>query len=54
MFDTYDIETIAPGYGCVLRGRDVVARHYKMLDEFLKACDKSVAVSRYVTRDEER
>jgi len=25
-----------------------------MLDDFLKACDKSVAVSRYVTRDEER
>ena len=23
-------------------------------DEFLKACDKSVAVSRYVGRDEER
>jgi len=54
VFDKYDIETIAPGYGCVLRGRKVVARHYKMLDEFLKACDKSVAVSRYVTRDEER
>jgi hypothetical protein len=32
----------------------VVARHYRMLDEILKACDKSVAVSRYVTRDEER
>jgi hypothetical protein len=31
-----------------------VARHYKMLDEFLKASDKSVMVSRYVTRDEER
>src|SRR5579864_2248589 len=28
VFDTYDIETIAPGYGCILRGRDVVARHY--------------------------
>jgi hypothetical protein len=54
IFDKYDIETIAPGYGCVLRGRAVVARHYKMLDDFLKACDKSVAVSRYVTRDEER
>src|SRR3954468_9346920 len=54
LFDNYDIETIAPGYGCVLRGRKVVARHYRMLDEFLKACDKSVAVSRYVTRDEER
>jgi flavorubredoxin len=54
VFDKYDIETLAPGYGCILRGRNVVARHYQMLDEFLKACDKSVAVSRYVTRDEER
>jgi flavorubredoxin len=54
VFDKYDIETIAPGYGCILRGRDVVKRHYKMLDEFLKASDKSRMVSRYVTRDEER
>jgi flavorubredoxin len=54
IFDKYDIETIAPGYGCILRGRSVVERHYRMLDEFLKSCDKSVAVSRYVTRDEER
>ena len=54
IFDKYDIETIAPGYGCVLRGRKVVARHYRMLDEFLASCDKSVAVSRYVSRDEER
>jgi len=54
VFDKFDIETIAPGYGCILRGRNVVARHYAMLDEFLKACDKSVMVSRYVSRDEER
>ena len=54
IFDKYEIETIAPGYGCILHGRKVVARHYQMLDEFLKACDKSVAVSRYVPRDEER
>jgi hypothetical protein len=54
VFDSYDIETIAPGYGCILRGRNVVERHYRMLDEFLKACDKSVMVSRYVGRDEER
>src|SRR5262247_3534767 len=54
VFDKYDIETIAPGYGCILRGRDLVARHYRMLDEFLRACDKSVAISRYVARDEER
>jgi hypothetical protein len=38
----------------VLRGRKVVAHHYKMLDEILKGLDKSVAVSRYVFRDEER
>ncbi|HEX4411036.1 MAG TPA: hypothetical protein VH206_19875 [Xanthobacteraceae bacterium] len=54
IFEKFDIETIAPGYGCILRGRAVVERHYRMLDEFLRACDKSVAVSRYVTRDEER
>jgi hypothetical protein len=54
VFDSYDVETIAPGYGAILRGRNVVERHYRMLDEFLKACDKSVAVSRYVGRDEER
>ena len=54
VFDKFDVETIAPGYGCVLRGRNVVARHYAMLDEFLKASDKGRMISRYVTRDEER
>jgi hypothetical protein len=54
IFDKFDIETIAPGYGCILSGRNVVERHYGMLDEFLAACDKSRMVSRYVTRDEER
>ncbi len=37
VFDKYDIECIAPGYGCILRGRNVVARHYAMLDEFLES-----------------
>jgi flavorubredoxin len=54
IFDKYDIETIATGYGCILRGRQVVQKHYQLLDEFLKASDKSRMVSRYVTRDEER
>jgi hypothetical protein len=54
VFDKHDVETIAPGYGCILHGRKVVARHYRMLDDVLKACDTSVAVSRYVGRDEER
>jgi hypothetical protein len=54
VFDKYDVETIAPGYGCILHGRKVVARHVQMLDEILERLDKSVAVSRYVARDEER
>jgi hypothetical protein len=54
VFDKFDVETIAPGYGCILRGRKVVARHVRMLDEILKGLDRSVAVSRYVSRDEER
>jgi flavorubredoxin len=54
IFAKCDVETIAPGYGCILRGRKVVARHVEMLDQILKRLDKSVAVSRYVSRDEER
>src|SRR5712691_8774052 len=54
VFDKCDVETIAPGYGCILHGRKVVARHVRMLDETLKGLDESVAVSRYVGRDEER
>jgi hypothetical protein len=54
VFSKHDVETIAPGYGCILSGRKVVARHVRMLDEILKGLDKSVAVSRYVSRDEER
>ena len=54
VFTKFDIETIATGYGCILRGRNVVKRHFTMLDEFLAASDKSRMVSRYVTRDEER
>jgi hypothetical protein len=54
VFEKHDVETIAPGYGCILHGRKVVARHVQMLDEILKSLDKRVAVSRYVSRDEER
>jgi len=54
VFAKHDVETIAPGYGCILSGRKVVARHVRMLDEILKGLDRSVAVSRYVSRDEER
>ena len=54
VFGKYHVETIAPGYGCILRGSRVVARHVQLLDEVLEAMDQSVATSRYVGRDEER
>jgi hypothetical protein len=54
VFDKYDIENLAPGYGRVLRGRDLVARQYQMFDDALAAMDKSVVAPRYVDRDEIR
>jgi hypothetical protein len=34
-FAKYDIETIAPDFGCILHGREVVRRHWEMLDAIL-------------------
>ena len=31
----HDIETIAPGYGCILRGKKTVAKHIKFVDDVL-------------------
>src|SRR5260370_1801132 len=45
VFDTYDIDRIAPGYGCILRGPNVVAPHYQILDKFLTASHKTYALS---------
>ena len=50
----HDIETIAPGYGCILRGKKTVEKHITLVDDVLKSLDKTVATSRYVDRDEER
>jgi flavorubredoxin len=50
----HDIETIAPAYGCVLRGRKTVEKHVRFVDDVLRSLDRSVATSRYVGRDEER
>jgi hypothetical protein len=37
-FERYKVTTIAPGYGCVLRGEAVVRRHVELLDEVLSSC----------------
>lgn len=36
VFESYEVETIAPEWGCVLRGADVVRRHYELLDGVLR------------------
>jgi flavorubredoxin len=54
VFEKYPIETIAPGYGRVLRGRALVERQYKMFDEVLAQLDQGVVKPRYVDRDELR
>ena len=54
IFEKYPIETIAPGYGRVLRGRALVERQYRMFDEVLARLDQSVVKPKYVDRDELR
>jgi hypothetical protein len=54
VFETYDIETIAPGYGAIFRGRDLVEKQFRIFDDVLASLDKSLHTSRYVDRDEER
>ena len=54
IFERYPIETIAPGYGRVLRGRALVERQYRMFDEVLARLDQSVVKPKYVDRDELR
>jgi flavorubredoxin len=54
VFEKYPIETIAPGYGRVLRGRALVERQYRMFDEVLARLDRSVVAPKYVDRDELR
>lgn len=54
VFERYDIETIAPGYGCILQGRDLVERQFSVLDDALRSLDKSQSASQYVPRGMER
>lgn len=36
IFDRWEVETIAPAWGRILRGADLVARHYALVDEVLR------------------
>ncbi len=37
VFEQYDVENIAPDYGCPLKGSEAVGRHYQLLDDVLAA-----------------
>lgn len=54
VFDKYEIDTIAPGYGRILCGADLVQRQYQMLDDVLRGLDKSQVLAQYVDRDDVR
>ncbi len=51
VFEKYDIENIAPGYGRVLCGKKLVERQYQLFDEALRQLDKSQVDANYVFRD---
>jgi flavorubredoxin len=36
VFDTFDVENIAPTIGCVLQGRELVERHRQLMDDTLR------------------
>ena len=54
IFEKYDIENIAPGYGCVIQGRELVKQQYQLLDDALRDFDKSQITPYYMDRDEVR
>jgi hypothetical protein len=54
VFEKYEIENIAPGYGRILCGKEIVARQYQLLDDVLRSLDKSTVHPEYVYRDDVR
>ncbi len=54
VFERYDIETIAPGYGAILHGRHLVEQQFAVLDEVLADLDRSIVKPGYVALGLER
>ena len=54
VFERYEIETIAPAYGSILQGRDLVQRQFSLLNDALISLDKTQSSSEYVVRGVER
>jgi hypothetical protein len=54
VFERHEIETIAPGYGRVIRGRALVERQFAMFDDVLRRLDRGTIHPSYVDRDDLR
>ncbi len=54
VYDRFDIETIAPGYGTILNGRRHVDRQFEVLDDVLDQLDRKKVAPAYVPRGLER
>ncbi|MDE0781440.1 MAG: hypothetical protein OSB67_11910 [Alphaproteobacteria bacterium] len=54
VFDKFDIETIAPGYGSIVSGRAHVNQQFAVLDDVLDQLDRTKIAPAYVPRGLER
>jgi hypothetical protein len=54
VYDRFDIETIAPGYGTIMTGRRHVDKQFEVLDDVLDQLDRTKIAPAYVPRGLER
>ena len=54
VYDRFDIETIAPGYGRIMSGRRHVDKQFEVLDDVLDQLDRTNVAPAYVPRGLER
>jgi hypothetical protein len=54
VFETYDIEMICPGYGAMLKGRELVKKQFDVLDAVLADLDRTKVQGRYIAREPAR
>lgn len=54
VYDRFDIETIAPGYGSIMSGRRHVDKQFEVLDDVLEQLDRTKIAPAYVPRGLER
>ena len=54
VYDSYDIETLAPGYGKIFKGKKLVQKQFELLDNILDELDITKTKAHYVARNQMR